>query len=256
MSTTLLRQSFEDLLSASLERVSARCIFTGGYRVGGDWALRFPTPGRLKIAAQVSGSCVLRCQGTAAAVRLEPGDIAILDGRHPLVVGNQEGMTPRGASLLLTGHDDPMVDLGGEDTVQIGGHIEANWAGTAMLREVLPPILHVGADARSATVLRGLVEQLFAEMSHPSAGWMYAGERLAQLVLVHVLREFLASAPDLPPGQLRVLVDQPLAPAVQRMHEDPGRPGDSRISRGRRQCPELLSRRGSERSPGNRRWPT
>lgn len=231
MSPELLRQSSEsrvDPLSASLERVAARCVITGGFTVGGAWAVRFPTPERLKIAAQVSGSCVLRCEGTSASVRLGPGDVAVLDGRHPIVVGSDEQVTPRDASLVLAGQDHAMVDLGGDDAVhrvvQVGGHIEANAAGTAMLRQILPPLLHIGADARRAVILRGLVEQLFVEVSQPGPGAAFATERLAQLVLVHVLREFLAGAPDLPPGRLRVLTDEPLAPAVRRMHDEPGRP--------------------------------
>ncbi|MFD8004116.1 hypothetical protein ACFV4J_34105, partial [Streptomyces mirabilis] len=52
-----------DPLSDTLGLMDARCVISGGFTAGGDWALRFPPPGMLKITAVVKGGMSVSLDG-------------------------------------------------------------------------------------------------------------------------------------------------------------------------------------------------
>jgi AraC-like DNA-binding protein len=52
----------------------------------------------------------------------------------------------------------------------------------------------------------------------------FASDHLAQLLFVQVLRVCLTESGGLPPGWLRALADERLAPALRLMHGDPAHP--------------------------------
>jgi AraC-like DNA-binding protein len=54
-----------------LRLTEASSVVSGGFSARGDWALRFPSLGKLKLAAVVRGTCLLRLDGQKRAVRLE-----------------------------------------------------------------------------------------------------------------------------------------------------------------------------------------
>jgi AraC-like DNA-binding protein len=119
--------------------------------------------------------------------------------------------------------DFPSGLLGGDEDVLIGGHVDLDPAGDALLLGALPPVAHVRATARSGADLRGCVHRLFDEVSANRMGSAFAVRQHCQLLLLEVLRAYVGQA-DLPPGWLRVLTDDRLRPALDLMHADPGKP--------------------------------
>ncbi|WP_406165184.1 AraC family transcriptional regulator [Streptomyces sp. NBC_00996] len=214
-----------DPLSDTLALTDARCVISGGFTAGGQWALRFPRPDRLKITAVVKGSFWVALDGMPEAVLLEPGDAAVFDGSRPFVVSSDPALEPVDASRLFADAPEPMVHLGeGEEVVSVGGHVELGRSGEELLLHALPPLMHVRAAAAEAPVLRWLLDQLLRELTAGRAGADFAADQLAQLMFVQVLRAYLADAEALPAGRLRALADDRIAPALRLMHAEPGRP--------------------------------
>jgi len=107
------------------------------------------------------------------------------------------------------------------DDVVMGGRIDLNPAGQALLLQALPPVGHVRASA-AANNLRGSLYRLFDEVTSNRLGSAFAIRQHSQLLLLEVLRAYIDQA-ELPPGWLRVLTDERLRPALNLMHAEPGK---------------------------------
>jgi AraC-like DNA-binding protein len=107
------------------------------------------------------------------------------------------------------------------DDVLVGGCVNFNEAGRALLLGALPSVAHVracGDDDR----LRAALLRLFDEATDDRLGSAFAIRQYGQLLLLEVLRAYVGRA-DLPPGLLRLLTDERLRPALELMHAEPGR---------------------------------
>ncbi|HEY4018851.1 MAG TPA: AraC family transcriptional regulator [Pseudonocardiaceae bacterium] len=215
----------DDQLSEVFDLVEIRGLLSGGFAASGPWVSRSPIESPLKFFAMVSGQARLSTNGVDGPIELAAGDVAILNNRSWLELQGGTGDGPRReimpevdfSSARLTGAD------GGTDDVVIGGRVDLNPAGDALLSHALPPLGHVRASAAAATNLRGSLDRLFVEMTGNRLGSAFAIRQYGQLLLLEVLRAYVDQA-GLPPGWLRVLTDERLRPALRVMHAEPGKP--------------------------------
>jgi AraC-like DNA-binding protein len=213
-----------DLLSGALALTDATCMLSGGFRIGGTWALQFQPEQRLKLAAIVRGSCWLTADGLEAPLHLQDGDVAVLNDRQVVVLASDPSVEPRDRREVFDGTSDAVIQIGVEDEVLcIGGHVALNRGGEDLLLGALPPVMHVRARDSGASIIQWLLGQLAAEMAARRPGYEFATHGHAQLLFVEVLRAYLDSNDAVPAGWLRALADDRLAPALQLMHADPGR---------------------------------
>lgn len=112
------------------------------------------------------------------------------------------------------------ADLSSDD-VLIGGWIQVDPAGQALLSAALPGLVHVRAGTPAASRLAVLVAQIFTEASSGRLGSAFAIRQNGQLILLGVLRAYMEHE-EPPVGWLWLLADESLAPALQLMHDDPG----------------------------------
>lgn len=167
------------------------------------------------------GSSLLVAEGGAGPVALAEGDVVVSDGRCSYVLCSDPAVTPLDPAEVAVDPDTAVGALGGgEDVLCVSGHIDLSRDGGDLLRRALPD----RAGATEAPVLRWLTGQLMAEMSGGRAGSAFSSDHLAQLMFVQVLRACLNEAAWLPPGWLRALADERLAPALRLVHADPARP--------------------------------
>ncbi|MEU3980722.1 AraC family transcriptional regulator [Streptomyces sp. NPDC026672] len=216
-----------DPLSDALTVADARGVFSGGFTAGGSWAIRLRGRDRLKVNAVVRGSCLLVSEAGGEPVRLGEGDLVVSDGRQPYVLCSAPGVAPLDSTEVAMDPVTRMARLGdgtGDEVVCVSGHIDLSRDSGDLLRRALPEFVHVRSGEAEAEALRWLIGQLVGEMSSGRAGAGFASDQLAQLVFVQVLRICLAEAEVLPPGWLRALGDERLAPALRLMHRDPGHP--------------------------------
>lgn len=202
--------------------VEVSSVLTGGVAERGGWWSRGPLSDPVKFFAMVGGRARLTTDGIAEPVALEPGDVAILIGRS--WVAFEAGDAPRREV-------QPESDFASErfttadratDDVLLGGCIDLNEAGRALLLGALPPVAHVQASGHDADRLRTALQRLFDEATGDRIGSAFAIRQYGQLLLLEVLRVYAGQA-DLPPGVLRLLTDERLRPALGLMHAEPGR---------------------------------
>jgi AraC-like DNA-binding protein len=214
-----------DPLSDALAVADARGVFSGGFTAGGRWAIRLRGRDRLKVNVLARGSCLLVAEGGSEPVPLREGDVVVSDGRRSYVLCSDPGLTPIDPSEVAVDPRTAMGALGGGDEVLcVSGHIDLSRDSGDLLLRALPELIHVRSGRAEAPVLRWLTGQLMEEMTGGRAGSVFSGEHLAQLLFVQVLRACLSEAAGLPPGWLRALADERLAPALRLMHDEPGRP--------------------------------
>lgn len=215
-----------DQLSNVFNLIEVKGLVSGGFAVRGDWITRFEIRDPLKLVGMVAGSARLTADGMRTPIRLETGDVAILNGcKHLVLEGGRGAGRPQEFALS---EDDPFVRVDGADfpdgDVVLGGHVDVNPAGEALLRRALPAVGHVRASAAEAPNLHAILKRLIDEMTGERVGAAFAAQQYGQLLLLEVLRAYLAKADDLPPGWLRLLSDERLRPAVESIHADPGKP--------------------------------
>ncbi|OLZ73605.1 AraC family transcriptional regulator [Streptomyces sp. IMTB 2501] len=214
-----------DPLSDALAVADARGVFSGGFTAGGRWAIRLRGRDRLKVNVVARGACLLVAECAAEPVALAEGDIVVSDGRRPYVLCSEPGLEPVEPAQVAVDPRTRMGALGGgEDVVCVSGHIDLSRDSGELLRRALPELIHVRSGAAEAPELRRLTAQLMQEMAGGRAGAAFASDHLAQLMFVQVLRSCLGEADALPPGWLRALADERLAPALRLMHADPAHP--------------------------------
>jgi AraC-like DNA-binding protein len=217
-----------DVLSDVFEQVEVQGMVTGGFAVRGPWASRGVVTRPLKLIALVAGSARVGAEGPGGPdgpVQLAPGDVVLLNHRTRLEVRGGRGDGPE-RDLLPAADFDRMAltdaDLAADD-VLVGGWIQVNPVGLALLGSALPGLVHVQAARPEASRLGDLVGRLFDEAAGRRLGSAFAMRQNGQLLLLEVLRAYLEQE-EPPVGWLRLLADEPLAPALRLMHGEPGRP--------------------------------
>jgi len=212
-----------DPFSDVFRLINAQTVVSGGFTAGGSWAIRFPTPDKIKFCAIVKGRCWVQVDD-AEPERAEAGDILLLSSQRSFVLASDIGVPPVDATGLFVGEGgNRSARLGtGDDFAQLGGHVRLDPGSGRMLEDVIPPWIHVRASSAQAGILHWLLEQLVAERSAKRPGNGVVSSQLAQLMLVQILRAHWAEAP-FPPGWLKALGDPGLARVLSLMHGDPGR---------------------------------
>ncbi|WP_255945247.1 AraC family transcriptional regulator [Streptomyces odontomachi] len=214
-----------DQLSEVFDVVEVHGQLTGGFAVRGPWVSRAAVDAPMKFIAMVRGRARLTTDGLDRPIPLEPGDVAILNDRSWLEVRGGTGDGPPREVVPDTGF--PSADLAGAapgtDDVVLGGRVDLNPAGRALLAQALPPVGHVRASAAAATNLRASLDRLVDEATGDRIGAAFAIRQYGQLLLLEVVRAYIDQA-ELPPGWLRVLTDERLRPALSLMHGRPDKP--------------------------------
>lgn len=110
---------------------------------------------------------------------------------------------------------------GGGDFFLIGGRFAFEGDHAGLLFGALPAIVHIRDATNQAAVLRWALEQLALELKQGSPGGALMADHLAQIMLLQVLRLWLASGKQ--SGWLGALADHRLTRALGAMHAEPQR---------------------------------
>nr|WP_274383053.1 AraC family transcriptional regulator [Streptomyces pratensis] len=88
----------------------------------------------------------------------------------------------------------------------------------------MPPVIHIPAGTRHAETVRWALTVIDQELTDRPMAATLVAERLAVVMLVHVLRLHLARDPHASSGWLAGLGDPVIAEALTCLHRDPARP--------------------------------
>lgn len=217
--------------------------------VRAPWSLRFEDHAPLTLVTMLGPD--IAGGGTGAwvrpdghdPVRVEPGDVAVLVGPEPFTISDEPDAPPR-----VVIHDDdvctspggarvddvphlcshrPLDDgdnIGNDDAAALlkGSYRVQGSVGDRMLRG-LPRVLTVPAATDGSRPAAG-VDLIVAELAHPRLGQQAVLDRLLDLLLVSMLREWLDRPESSAPAWYQALSDPVVGPALRLVHHDPAHP--------------------------------
>ena len=108
---------------------------------------------------------------------------------------------------------------GGIATTIIGGKFTFDRAQSKPLTDLLPALVHIRADAAERTPLQQTLQLLASEAAQSSVGSQLVLKRLADVLLIQVIRAHVASGACQRTGWLHALTDQQIGKALRSMHE-------------------------------------
>lgn len=206
-----------DPLSEVIELLQPRSVFSKRLSGAGAWGVKYSAFGHPSFCVVLEGSCRLAVE-KEPVLTLEAGDFVLLPTTPSFV---QSGFSPvRPVAMTPSLRESPRGEVrygergGKPDVRMLGGYFEFSSADAQLLVSLLPRLVHVRGDAR----LRSLVELVADEASERRSGRELVLKRLVEVLLVEALRA--AQGTHAPPGLLRALADERLAPVIREMHRD------------------------------------
>lgn len=220
-------------LAEMLEGLRTEGIVTGLFRLSAPWGFsKGATNGaNFRIA---TGSAYWLAVSDGAPVRVEPGDLVLLPHGdcHTMRSSPDAALAPFDSLVAASGAvlDSalPLAFSGGG-----GGAVTELHTGIVLFRErsrnhmlaMLPDLIHVrAADTCTSSWFTATLKCFIEESLACEPGWDFAAARLADLLLLHVLRSHLRSGGQADPGWVRGLHDPHIGHALRLMHTEPQRP--------------------------------
>ncbi|MFF0470501.1 AraC family transcriptional regulator [Micromonospora zamorensis] len=198
------------------------------------WSMRIEDQAPLTLVAMVQGDAWVLADETAA-VRLGPGDLAIIRGPDPYTVADDPTTAPQviihPGQLCTTpdGQELPeMMELGVRTwgnspdgpTMLLTGTYTMRGEVSQRLLSALPPLLVVAGHSWDSP----LVPLLAAEIVKDDPGQEAVLDRLLDLLLIAALREWFARPAAKAPGWYRAHSDPIVGRALQMLHNNPAQP--------------------------------
>lgn len=246
-----------DPLEDVLTLLETRSHLSTSLVAGGRWALRFEAPQGVKFNAIRRGSCLLEVDGVDGSIPLEEGDCYLLARPRPFVLRSDPATTPVDAGPVFARADGGVARAGrGDEVFLVGGRFSFGARAQELLLDRLPPVVHVPAGSPHAETVRSALDLIDQELTRGEPAASLVAEHLAVVMLVHVLRLYLARDPHAASGWLAGLSDPVVAAALTALHRDPARPWTVAELARRPRCPAPRWPPVSRRLSGKGRWST
>lgn len=196
-------------------------------RAAEPWGLKLAPTSGAAFHVVTSGICWLRAKG-AQPIKLMPGDVVLL----PSGVEHILSSTPRGQARafdrvakeqLMSPAGD--LDLGGSgiETRFLCASYGYDHDVAQPLMALLPDVLHLSAGELAHGSIESTVRLLTHEVRGSDPGSRAIVNRLIDVLLVQVLRVWLAEHSDGSPSWLHALGDSEVAAALAALHAHPER---------------------------------
>ena len=221
-----------DPLADALTISGVRGALTTRIEAGGQWALSVEGHDTPALHAVTAGRAWLTTPGIPP-VELASGDVVLLPAGRPYRLASEpSGRT--GPRLAHQTRDQGLVDTVLHDPVRLGSTPASTRIATieyhsdpvtlTQILSALPSLVHVRADSGTAG-LNDAVRMLARESTFPAIGTTAVLRSLVDIVLVEMLRAWLAEDPPECFGTwLGALGDPVVGKALQHLHEDPATP--------------------------------
>lgn len=219
----------QERLAQLAEGLRVRGVFYSRGEFSAPWAVELPAMNdAVSFHLVTEGTCLLDV-GDGEVHDLRAGDLALV---------------PHGRGHILRDHDyaasAPVhrVDLlpqrhvgehyseltfggGGESTNLICGIVDVVGAEGAELARGLPGVLFIRADQASADV-RAVLDLMAGELSQARVGGPMVAARLADIVVVQSVRQWIDEADAPTVGWVAAARSEPIGRAIEAMHGEPG----------------------------------
>jgi len=216
-----------DPLSDILMMFTVNRAFPVRFESSGPYAMRFGPYEHVKFSAVLTGTVNLQVEGQVEPIRLAAGDCYFqTDGRPYRTFNGTDASEIDGTAFFTENRGvDGVVKLGASppDKVVIGGRFIFDEEGVAWLREALPPVIHVKAEAPEAAFLRDTLELLAREVGGGSPGENLVIGRLADILLIQAIRAYLSTSGPDTNNWLAGIADPKIGRALRSFHADVAR---------------------------------
>lgn len=207
-----------DPLSDVIDLLRAHATLSKPISGRGRWGVRYAAYEQPGFAFVLEGHCWLALDGDEP-VLLEHGDFVLLPATPAFALFSH----PDVACQLVEPSEKPVRhgDPEGEpDLEMLGGAFRIEPLNAALLKGLLPRMIHVRATESDTTRLARLVHLLREECEADQPGREMILQRLLEVMLVECLRRPGIEAGTLPAGLLAGLRDPALASALRAIHQD------------------------------------
>jgi AraC-like DNA-binding protein len=226
-----------DVVASLLEGPRARDAFVIRTQMAAPWALRIEDRAALTVVVILDGVCRLDHDSLDAPIALDSGDLVVVRGPDPYVIGDARGSRPR--IRILPGNRP--VSMNGDEIGQSMNLGVRTWGAPAEDGETTKLLTGIYADVGEAS--RRLLDAIGAVVVRPGAAQTsaYVGllaseslsdapgqsavlDRLLDLVLVDTVRDHFARDPERAPRWYSALEDDLVGRALRAIHADPAAP--------------------------------
>ncbi|MGW7571656.1 AraC family transcriptional regulator [Streptomyces tendae] len=213
-----------DPLEDVLSLLDTRSHLSTSLTAGGDWCVRFSPPSGVKFNSVRRGGCLLDVEGEPGPLVLAEGDCFLLTRRRGFTLRSGFGVEPVDASPVFAAAENGVARTGeGEDVLLVGGRFSFGSRARELLLDNLPPVIHVPAGSGQAETVRWALDAIDRELRQRGMGATLVAQHLAVVMLVHVLRLYLAGRSSTATGWLAGLGDPTVAAALASIHAEPAR---------------------------------
>ena len=150
------------------------------------------------------GDCFLVAKGTSIVLRDDPRT-------RPMSTFREIGAKARGNVALYGG--------GGAPTTIVCGSLSFDQASLKPITQLLPSFILMKADQARTLALHNTVQALASEMAEQAPGSEVVATRLAEILVIQLLRAHIASEPSRSKGWLRAVFDPQLGTALSALHD-------------------------------------
>ncbi|WP_025135353.1 AraC family transcriptional regulator [Achromobacter sp. DH1f] len=212
-----------DPLSEVLSLLNTRRSVFAGLKAGGDWAIDFPPPDDIKFNAIVQGSCWLTVEDVAQPIWLESGDCFLLSRKRAFSLRSELSLPAIPSDEIYHHAVNGIARCGSADDFFLIGGRFAFGDEASLLFDGLPPVAVIKHGSDQACVLSWALHRLADELARPSPGSAIVVQHLGHIMLVQVLRRYLAQDGDDAPSWLLAVSDPRIGAVIQAIHADPAR---------------------------------
>jgi AraC-like DNA-binding protein len=202
---------------------------TAGARIeaGGTWGISWDARCNAAFYAVTSGTAWL-CLPGREAQQLMPGDVVLLPSgaEHALSSAPGVPLAPCGGCGGDTAMENGSVLRLGAGEVQthiLGASYKYDRTVSTQVMTSLPQVLHIRAD-HGGNCLDDTVRLLSRELAYPQIATAFVLNRLIDILLVQLIRVWLAKSPDeARDSWIGMLADPVVSDALAKLHQEPAR---------------------------------
>ncbi|MBV9501365.1 MAG: AraC family transcriptional regulator [Acidobacteriaceae bacterium] len=197
-------------------------IVYGRIELTAPWGLRFEKGEYACFGSVARGNAWLMVEGQEQPIALTGGDCFCLfaqshehslgdDVKRPTTNMQDVARTKCGNVIHFGG--------GGASTTILGGKFTFDKTNSKPLMDLLPPFIHVRNDRVQALPLQQSLQLFAAEAAQSCLGSYLVLKRLADILLLQLIREYVSSSTCRETGWLRALSDPRIGGVLRSVHE-------------------------------------
>ena len=168
------------------------------------------------------GNCWLTVEGISDPIPLTGGDCFLLGHNTSIVMRDSPKTRPRSTfdEVGAEAHGGiAHYGGGGSPTTIVCGSFRFDRASLRPLSQLLPNFILIKSDEARTLALHNTVQALASEMAEQAPGSGVVATRLAEVLLIQILRAHMASEPQRNRGWLRAVFDPQLGTALSAINE-------------------------------------